>query len=298
MKRVVWPYRRPQQTSISAEGWLLAVDEQTLPLPDALPHWDYQTPLRLRRTIDLDLDAISAATRLPDDARLHLAVVWSSSGAGLREPATTLPVGTSGRHTAQIEVDLPGERLGGTITLRTLLVVAEPGSVKDPLAPRRGGSVLWSDETRVRLQGDAPQFPIAIVDFTRTSFPDNAAWHVDLGQRLEAATMGTLLLYLNERSKAVVQAFKNAASPGKSDRLVLSAVYADVARIMIESALNNPDFDDSATFEDESLGRTLQNLVWSVFPGRTIADLRQLRDHSPNQLATQIQAAVGVFQEP
>lgn len=298
MRRQVWPYRRPMASSVHAQAWRLVIDGQSEALPDALPHWDYQTSLDLERQVEIDLDAIWQTVRLREDARVGLSVVWASSGSGLREPAGSVPLGISGTSTVLVRTQLPGDRLGGTITLRTLLTVLDPGSAGDSLAPRRAGSILWSDEVRIRLQGDAPQFPIAVVDFAKTSFPDNATWHLDLGTQLEAASMGTLLLYISESKKAVVQAFKNAASPRPSDRLILSAVYADIARVMIETGLNHPDLTDDTTYEEDTLGRTLQNLIWSMFPGRTIADLRQLREHSPNQLATQIQAAVGIFEEP
>ncbi|BCJ73686.1 hypothetical protein CS0771_32300 [Catellatospora sp. IY07-71] len=297
MRRQIWPYRRPSTETVTADTWQLVLDEGPTDLPASLPHWDYRTNLSLGRQITVDTDMLRSEVRLPSDATLQMTVIWTASGSNLRQSAGAVALHREGRQKADLEVQLPGELLGGTVTLRTLLTVADPGTVEDPLAPRLSGSVLWSDEHKVRLQGDAPQFPIAIVDFTRTTFPDNASWHLELGSQLESATMGTLLLYINERSKATVQAFQRAAAPKAVDKVILDAVYADVARLMVEAALHHPDFTDESKFDEDSLGETFQNLIHSLFPGRTVADLRQLREHSPHRLSTQVQAAVGVFQE-
>jgi hypothetical protein len=298
MRRRVWPYLRPAPSTVDAGGWHLIDNDVSQDLPSALPYWDYRMDLALRRTVDIDLEAILSATMLSADARLSLAVIWASSGSSLREPAVRVPLPSGGRYRGDLDLLLPGERLGGTLVLRTVLTLVDPGTARKPLAPARPGSMLWSDECRVRLQGDAPQFPIAVIDFTQTPLPDAAAWHLDVSSQLEAATMGAVLLYVNERSKAVVRAFQNAAAPRPADRLILSAVYADVARTMVDAALNNDDLVDDAAFDDDTLGQTLQNLLRRLFPGRSTADLRHLRDHSPHLLTTQIQAAVGIFREP
>ncbi|MEU8414882.1 hypothetical protein [Amycolatopsis japonica] len=297
MSRRAFPYRTPPEDVVKAEEWTLRIDDGQIDLPESLPDWDYQMQLDLRRTVRIDLDLLQSSTGLPTTASLALVVVWAATGSSLRAPATRVPLTGTGIRSLDLAIDLDGRNLGGLLTLDTILVLADFCSDGTPAAPRRAGSVLWSDRHEVRLQGDAPQFPIAIVDFAKTSFPEEAAWHVQVVGNLETATMGALLLLVNEKNAVAVKAFQNAAAPRPIDRVILSAVYADVARTMIEHALLSPDFDHEVDFDDESLGATLQNLINRLFPNVTIDHLRRRREQSPGLFSSEVQAAVKIFED-
>ncbi|TQF07748.1 hypothetical protein E6W39_34155 [Kitasatospora acidiphila] len=137
---------------------------------------------------------------------------------------------------------------------------------------------------------------MAVIDFGRTSFPDGAAWHLQISGNLESATMGSLLLLVNERNTTVTEAFERAGKPREVDRIVLSAVYADTARTMIEHALSDDEFVDDAEFSSDSLGATLATLFERLFPGRSISDMRLRRQQSPSLFASEIQEAVKIFE--
>jgi hypothetical protein len=225
-----------------------------------------------------------------------LAAVWTATGSNLSGPAQHVRLPAAGTNTVEFDVRLRGADLGGLLLLDTALVLAERRSDARPSSPRRAGSVLWSDRESLRLQGDAPQFPMAVIDFARTSFPDNAAWHLQISGGLESATMGSLLLLVNERNTVTATAFENAGKPRPVDRIVLSAVYADAARIMIEHALGNDDFAEDSDFPDGSLGATLLSLFDQLFPGQSIADIRLRQRQSPALFASDLQAAVKIFE--
>ncbi|MFI6489449.1 hypothetical protein [Streptomyces sp. NPDC050564] len=265
-------------------------------MPEALPDWDYQMDLHLRRTVRVDLDRARSQSGLPSDAALILAAVWTATGSNLSGPAQHLRLTTGGTNTVELDVRLRGADLGGLLLLDTALVLAERRSDARPSSPRRAGSVLWSDRESLRLQGDAPQFPMAVIDFARTSFPDDAAWHLQISGGLESATMGSLLLLVNERNAVTATAFENAGKPRPVDRIVLSAVYADAARTLIEHALNHDDFAEDADFSDGSLGATLLSLFDQLFPGQSITDIRLRRRQSPALFASDLQAAVKIFE--
>ncbi|MFD9703754.1 hypothetical protein [Lentzea sp. NPDC059081] len=297
MSRRALPYRTPGDEAVKAQQWLLVVDGQGFELPDALPDWDYQTSLRLKNEVHVDLDAVYASTGLTTDVKLSLVVVWTAKGSSLRGTAKRIPLSGGGAHTVELDIELPGTQLGGQLTLDTQLVLAEPVETSAIAAPRRGGSVLWTDRRTLHLQGDAPQFPIAVVDFGSTQLPAESAWHVQLSGELNTATMGALLLLINEQKKAVVTAFQNAATPRPIDKVYLSAAYADIARTMIEHALADSDFTLEADYAEDSLGATLQSLVTNLFPYTSVQHLRQRREQSPNLFATEVQAAVSLFEE-
>ncbi|KUL54071.1 hypothetical protein E7X58_26835 [Streptomyces sp. A1499] len=138
---------------------------------------------------------------------------------------------------------------------------------------------------------------MTVIDFAHTSFRDDAAWHLQLGSDLNTAAMGSMLLLVNEKAEHVSAAFARAARPGPVDRVVLSMVYSDCARTMVEHALLKEEFVDDADFADDSLGATLVNLFHRLFPGRTILDLRRLRQNSPSLFATELQAATHLLKE-
>ncbi|WP_206660163.1 MULTISPECIES: hypothetical protein [unclassified Streptomyces] len=296
MTKRVLPYRVPAEDVVTPEPWRLVVEDGEVTLPDALPDWDYQMDLHLRRTVRIDLDRTRRQTGLPDDAALMLSAVWTATGSNLSGPAQHLLMPEAGVNSLELDVRLSGADLGGLLLLDTALVLAERRVDTRPSSPRRAGSILWSDREVLRLQGDAPQFPMAVIDFARTSFPDDAAWHLQISGSLENATMGALLLLVNERNTVTSTAFQNAARPRPIDRIVLSAVYADAARVMVEHALGHDDFTEESDFPDGSLGATLLSLFDQLFPGQQIADIRLRQRQSPSLFASDLQAAVKIFE--
>ncbi|MFB6933564.1 hypothetical protein [Streptomyces chartreusis] len=281
---------------MTAEPWQLVLEDGELPLPEALPDWDYKMDLHMRRTVQLDLGRARMQSGLPANAALMLSAVWTATGSNLSGPAQSVLLGDAATSTVKFDFRLRGTDLGGLLLLDTALVLAERRSNVRPSSPRRAGSVLWSDREALRLQGDAPQFPMAVIDFARTSFPDDAAWHLQISGSLESATMGALLLLVNERNTVTSTAFQNAGKPRPVDRIVLSAVYADAARVMVEHALAHEDFVEDADYPDGSLGATLVSLFDQLFPEQLITDIRLRQRQSPALFSSDLQAAVKIFE--
>ncbi|WP_209310946.1 hypothetical protein [Streptomyces spiramenti] len=298
MTRHALPYRAPSEEAVAAGPWSLVTEDGEVPLPSALPDWDYHMDLQLRSSVRVDLDRVRAESGLAGDAALALAAVWTATGSNLSGPAQHERMTGDGTVTVDLDVLLRGSDLGGLLLLDTVLVLAERHTHSRPSAPRRAGSVLWSRRDEVRLQGDAPQFPMAVIDFARTSFPDRAAWHLQISGSLESATMGSLLLLVNEKNTVTATAFENAGRPRPLDSVVLSAVYADAARSMIEYALDSDDFADDAGFPEGSLGATLSSLFDRLFPDQSITDVRLRRSGSSALFASDLQAAVKIFEVP
>ncbi|MEV5541774.1 hypothetical protein AB0L13_33520 [Saccharopolyspora shandongensis] len=265
-------------------------------MPEFLEDWDYRMDLRLRRSIHIEAARARAEAGLPSNAALALSVVWTSTGSNLRAPAQHIRIDDTDSGSVQLEFELRGSDLGGTLVLDISLVLAEALLNGRPAAPHRAGSVLWSDRHSMRLQGDSAQFPVSIIDFAKTSFPDGAAWHLQVPENLERATMGSLLLLVNERNVATASAFQNAGNPRQIDSAILSAVRADAVRTMIEHALRDDDFHDEASFPDDTWGATLSGLFSQIFPGRSIKEMRLQFTHSPNIFASELQAPMNLFE--
>ncbi|MGW6334223.1 hypothetical protein [Nocardia rhamnosiphila] len=295
MTQRVLPYRTAPEECVKAGDWCMVLDGDEIPLPEAYPNWDYQTDLTLRREVRIDRPGVLAKSGLAPDAELVLAALWTSTGSKLRGTVVRSAVPESG--IVELSGTVVGSHLGGTVLLDTVLVLSKRRHGNDrPVAPRRAGSVMWSDRSRIRLQGDAPQFPIAIVDFSRTNYPDTAAWHLEIGSTLDSATMGSLLLLVNERYPVITEALQRAGKPTPQDRMALAMLHADVARTMVEHAIRHPEFDGDVDYLDETIGATLQELLVRLFPGRSLADIRLRAEQAPNVFASELQAAVRVFE--
>jgi hypothetical protein len=297
MTRQAMPYRLPATDTVVAGGWVLAMGEEHVALPDKLPDWDYQTNLILRRAVEIDAKSLRVGAGLPPSAPLALAVVWTASGSGLRAPGCRIALSGHDEEVCEIEVLVPGAEVGGRLTLDTVVVLDSRSEEPDPGAPRRAGSVLWRDRHEVQLQGDAPQFPISVIDFGKTSFPNDAAWHVQISGNLSSATMGGMILLVNERNSAMVRAFQNAARPRTVDKAVLSAVYCDVARTMVEHGLRSEELTEGTPYPEGALGATIVALLERMFPGVSLVDLKLRMEQSPAHFASELRAAVRLFEE-
>lgn len=297
MTLTAFPYRTPDETTVAPLDWQILIDDIKFDLGDHVPDWDYNTDLTLTRAITIDTDKLRSETGLPAGTNFALSVVWSASGSNQRGQGFREVFSQNGIHNIDAKIFLEGSYLGGMLSLEMILTLADDLVDSPPFTAHKGGSLMWSDSVSVRLQGDAPQFPIAILDFTATSFPVEAAWYVQLGTNLHAATMGSLLLCVNEGNKAACAAFKNAARPSPVDTAIISATYADVARTLIEHALTNAEFDEETDFPDDSLGAMLQSLIQTRFPDTPFSEIRQQRDNSPALFSSSIQASVRIFEE-
>jgi hypothetical protein len=158
--------------------------------------------------------------------------------------------------------------------------------------------VLWSDRLPVLLQGDAVLFPLAVADFHDLPYPTKASWYLEVGDDLEAAALGSILLLANERREVVVNALTAAAVPTDADRRVLSTLRTDVLRSLVERALSNEDFTDEVDYPTGSLGALFTAVHERMFPAFSIEALRRERLLEPVLFTARIQDAADLLAAP
>ena len=295
-----WPYRRVVNGEVKAGNWMLnPATEHEQELPNALPDWDYQTTLKLRRHVTTRPGDVRKATGLPEAAPLALAVRWHVVPSHLRGAAAWLPL-SDDQEEWTVDIELPGQRLGGALRLETAVVLADEVKAR-PATAHRAGSNLWSDAVDIRLQGNAALYPVALVPFSKSALPDKAAWFLELGADLEAAAMGAIQLLVNQEHATVAAAVGRASNPTEVDRAVLSTLRSDVFRSMVERALGDEAFSLEMTFEDDTLGAVLQGLLKAFFPdlihGDDLTEIRRMRDNDAPLFATFVQAATELLVE-
>lgn len=296
-----WPYRRITGGIVKPESWVMDRDSKSeREVPGSLPDWDYQTNLHLSRRLSIDSAECRSAADLMPGVPLALSVRWAVRPSLLRGSAAWIPLHD---HTLDyvIDVTLAGERLGGVVRLETQLVLAAQAEPRRAVA-HLAGSSLWNDAIEIRLQGDAPLFPIALIPFSGSSLPDRAAWYLELGADLHAAAMGAMQLLVNQEHLTVAAAISQASSPSEVDRAILSILRTDVIRTMLDRALTDEGFEMTESFEEESLGAVLQGLFRTFLSQYLIDDdlieVRRIRTADPAQFTTIVQAATEMLGGP
>jgi hypothetical protein len=247
----------------------------------------------LTRDVRVDVSQIRDSAQLAEEAQIALAVGAFSTTTWSRQRLFHRPLASSEQ--LQIAISVDGRELGGTLELRTA-VVLEQAAQGSEFTAHVPGSVLWEDRQRVRLQGDAPLFPISVVSFERAGFAPHAPWHLEIRLDLTAPLHASIRLYLNSAATSVVAAFANAATPTDEQRAILRAVYADVARLMVEHSLNQEELHRSdGDWEPDSLGYALKALLNRHYPGADLGAIQRYRVDHPTDFGTEILSKLRLF---
>ena len=289
------PYLLPPEDCVVDHPWTL-VDGQ--PLPGRLEHWDPFTDTEVIRTVEVDLDALREACQLGSDATFGIAASWFSSRSRFTGSSDTIELGhLAGQVRAPVSLVVPGAQAGGRLDLRTRLIVRYSGAAPSVISPRREGAVLWSQETRVALEGGSSRFPVTAVDFTAVPrLPDGGSWALEWNaEELDAPVLGGLRLIVNSQDEALVNALRHW-DVGSALAVVRSFVLFDVARTLVESALRSERFvSDPESFDEGSVGRMLFELLTLCWPGLPVGALVRRSQDDPGRLAAELQAHLGVL---
>lgn len=288
------PFLLAPDDTVSGAPWKLVVEDGESAVIDAVPAWDPAMDLWFRRTVIVRPAEIRAACRLPGDARLRLVSLWKT-GSALRDCTCRVDIDGDAVVSTMLEVRAKGSDLSQTITLSTVLTLAD--SVPSaPLRPFRAGSVLWDDEHQLLLEGGGSRFPMELIPFSRSfGFPPRAAWMLDWQPvDLDLPVLGAMRLYLNQDHEVIARAVAEPTDP--RSQVIMASIQFDVARQLIRGALCNPEFVQRDTpYEKETVGRAIQRLLKSRFKGQTPAELRNELDADPDRFDAVLQDKVGLF---
>lgn len=274
----VRPYLVPTADAWSHGPWHLWDGQMWEPLPEALPAWDPHTDLLLQAVVAVDVERVRAEARFDAAASLRLAASWTSSSSGVTERATLLDV--SGSDPTVLSLRLPSRRLGGTLELRTTLTlgrsdVAAPGVASLP------GSVLLDHRASARLEGSGAQFPLAVVDFSKSRIHSEASWHLQTSHELEAPFLGAFVLLINSRDRELTEAISSGASDGRR-RALVEQLEQELAALMLGLAVRAADEIAEREWPDQSIGAVLKALLSQEhmsFDFRAYDDAAELTSH-------------------
>jgi hypothetical protein len=257
-----------------------------------VPDWDYFTQVVVDRQLIVDLDGLRRDCRLGEDAQIAGVITWHSSWTNLR--------GTGEVHNLEngensLSVALPGEQLGGRLTLDARVLLHSNVSVESRISPHRRGSTLWVDTTRIDLEGAGARFPVVPVPFERVGLAGGrarAAWALVIESHdLAASGAGSLRLYVNSSHERVRRILEDPQAGDVRD--LREMVHYDVARQLLLLALRHDDLEDGDAYEDGTLGSLLLGLLQRNFPERDLETLRGDLRLAPGELEAELQARMG-----
>lgn len=258
-------------------GWRLVRADQVEALGDSIRDWDYMTVLLLQAEIEIDVTEVRRSAHLGKKCSLTVVVSAGSSATRMRGPIWSGQVWSVTRERLRIGVDVAGGELGGRLDLLTRLIMSEPDPADDLGATARG-TILWTNRHSVMLEGDGPQFPTEPGDLSRPPHAlPKAAWWLDIvTDDLDVAAAAAVRLIVNQAHPVMSRVLDGDTSA--ESVLALETSRWDVARQLIEFGLDSPEFAERfGTFEEDSFGRLLTNIMLMHFPGETPETLRVMR---------------------
>ena len=285
------PYRTIQDRRISTGHWVLNAANASIEDPARMEGWDYATDITVEKSLTADpLPELLEDCGLSSSAKIAAMICWHATGTKTRGVSTPriLTDGELG-----LRAELPGHELSGNLELRTRIVLVDSGGSVGSITASRRGSTLWEDKRphRVALEGNLSRFPTTVVDFhNHPHFANDALWALgwdpdDLGR----PTLGAICLYLNESHPG----HKRLVAPQEGEEL-LNVLRLDVARQMLDGAMENSDFSTDDTHSEDTLGATLAQLQQLVFHGMSTSDVRELRRTRPSTYETTIQSFIRI----
>lgn len=290
-------YLTPALDHVRAGPWSVSsANGQTLTANGVLQGWDYFTPVHVERELTVDLRAIRRDCGLPDASVISGVLAWNSSLTNVRGAASTeiteIP-------TTTLHLDLDPTCLGGTLTVHSRLVLARSHPGVSRLAPRRAGSILWSDEIRIVLEGEGQRFPLWPLDFVKGGVGGGRAesgWCLQgTTADLSSSGIGSLRLLLNSENPAV-RNLLDAPESTSSARLQQFLHY-DVVRQLVMAALHSEDLASGLEYEAGTLGDLLIRIASRVFAGRPLDSLRGEYRDWPGEFEAELQGRLRFLEQ-
>ena len=258
--------------------WNVQWNGSVAPLGSVLDGWASGDDVTISRIVRLDLDEIRTECGISADATLGLSVSWISDSTKIRQ---RIYLNRSLSNRNEIEVVLPGDRIGGTVEISTSLIVVASPVMKEKWIAQLPGSILVKDVDKVTLEGEGSMFPMAVVDFDGRVYDSSASWFVETSTDLEANFSATFQVMVNEKDKALVKAIEED-KPSRDQVNILDNMESGVMQVVLELAYTLKNRGDLLDFEygDGTVGETLWNLIEQT-GNRNLDDMTD-----PSQIAT------------
>lgn len=255
------PFFVPPPGVVRASPWSRQVDGDWEELGDYAKDWDYRTRLRLRCSLEADVEGIRSAARLQDDSSLAWSFGWRATDTGLVGDPTVVEFG---RTTVTVDMEIPAERAGDTVLLTRRLVLRRDRMFAGPGEARWAGSIIWSDETAVRLTGHGAAFPTEVIDFRLLNRDPDISWYLDLPAAIDVPAMGSVMLLINSADTALVAAVSRSKRHTELQQALIDMMEEGVVEEFVRWALAR--WNELEGAEPDSVGAAARTLTRRVLP--------------------------------
>ncbi len=283
-RRVAFPFLTLSESAVEASAWEISLDSvEWSAAGEFLPHWDSASDIRIRRTMRLNLELAASDLGIPVDRLALSASVRIGTGQG-RLPrlilARTRRDLRSGDTSWEFEQIIEGHRPSMILDLQTEILLADVPAEFSALSPVHPGNRLWSENVRVRLEGEEPRFPIETADLAQMlggGIAGAAPWHLHWSPGDWTRDFhGAVRLYLNEKSGEVLQRIED------EDPATIQFLLADVMSQICERLLADPEAGTMMdTAEPGSLGAQAATWLRKAWPGKDASFIRSVLESRP-----------------
>lgn len=228
---------------------------------------------------------------------MTLLATWRSTATNIRAVGARIQLEASGP--ALIGFTIDSTLAAGTVHLVRSVVLARDHDSADPLAARRAGTVLWRDRpsaaTRLELQSIADRLTVEAVAFAEEDdFESAAAWVLQTDFTDPRRDIATAIRLVANAGHPAVEDLRTGHDDVR--QLAESVLRWDVARMLIERALDEPQFvRGCGGFAEGTVGGLVQRLLELYFPELSVDEMVVLRTSSPDRLDALLQGRIGVL---
>ncbi|MGP5609215.1 hypothetical protein [Arthrobacter rhombi] len=278
-----------------AVSWTFSLDGHPMEmLGDVLEGWNYHSVVAASTEVTVDLAAIKTELELPSETVLGAFLVARSTGNPAVTAAEPIILCEGEQH---LTLELPGDSVGGIATIEFQIVVKWVPNVLDSvLAPSRIGSLVFSAENKLVLEGDGGQVPILPIPFAGQDFPNPSTamwWLKIMTHDLYLPADGAIWLWLNTDNSALAPLLNEP--DGELAGAWMHFLRTDFSRQLLQLALRIPDLDSNEDYPESSLGELLVGFV-NLF-GVALEVLRSRYEEDAGRVETELQAIVNRVQK-
>lgn len=259
--RDVKPFFVPRGDLVRATAWTRLVDGEWEPLGPFVEDWDYRTQLHLRCEVHANADGVRTGSRLQDGSPLAWSIGWRATDTGLVGDPLVLDFDAEHR---TVDLNVPAERAGAGLLLTRRLVLRRDRLHAGPGEARWAGSILWSDDTLVRLTGTGSAFPSEVIDFREYGCDPSTSWYLELPSAPDVPAMGSMILLINSADTALTTAVTRQRRHTDAQLALIQSMEEGVVEQLVRWALARwSDLDD---VDAESVGAAARILTNRVLP--------------------------------
>jgi hypothetical protein len=176
--------------------------------PARLDDWTYYRTCNVQVDVVLELETIRQMVELDEESQIAFVVIWSCPQTGLRDASPAHPLQSN---EASLKIAVPGGLLRGDLRLDCLLLLMEdiPKTRRRELSPFKAGSILWSMEHTVRLEGIGARMPIQATSFVDLLHGQsiNGLWHFTIDTSDLAVPVDAAVRVLLNSDNSMIQEF-------------------------------------------------------------------------------------------